>query len=142
METSPNFRLGRSVSLTISSKKSKREEKIHDTPSPRPKVDKKFPKNSVCSRRAIFKEEYLGRTVKDTTKQQPRNSRNTKHSSPEKEKEDMATFIKEMREGLYDIRGDIATNNIKMDNLNTKIETLEKQNKSNEKKTRKDIDLL
>lgn len=52
----------------------------------------------------------------------------------------MAAFMKEMREGFRDIRSDIATNNAKMDNINSNVETLEKLSKSNEKKARKDID--
>lgn len=52
----------------------------------------------------------------------------------------MAAFMKEMCEGFRDIRSDIATNNAKMDNINSNVETLEKLSKSNEKKARKDID--
>merc|ERR1711954_619264 len=47
--------------------------------------------------------------------------------------------MKEMRASFGEIKGDIANTNTKMDTVNTKIDTMEKHNKENEKKIYKEM---
>merc|ERR1711954_417735 len=108
------------------------------TPSPKPKV-REEKKSSVRDRKARFEDLYWNhRSVKELTKGK-RNSKNSHQQSPESEKEDLASILKEMRAGFRDIKGDLAKSNLKMDNVGNKIDALEKYQKDSEKKIYKEM---
>merc|ERR1711954_454987 len=77
-------------------------------------------------------------SVKEITKGK-RNNKNSRQQSPEPEKEDLSSLLKEMRAGFRDIRGDLAKSNIKMDSVGNKIDALEKYQKESEKKIYKEM---
>merc|ERR1711954_541008 len=108
------------------------------TPSPKPKV-REEKKSSVRDRKARFEDLYRNhRSVKELTKGK-RNSKNSRQHSPEPEKDDLSSILKEMRAGFKDIRGDLAKSTLKMDNVGNKIDALERYQKDSEKKIYKEM---
>merc|ERR1711954_217432 len=98
------------------------------TPSPKPKV-KDEKKSTVRDRKARFEDLYRNhRSVKEITKGK-RHNKNARQQSPDSEKDDLSSLLKEMRAGLKEIKGDIAKTNTKMDSVNNKIDTMEKHHK-------------
>merc|ERR1711954_586422 len=77
------------------------------------------------------------RSVKEITK--GKRQGNSRQQSPEPEKDDLASLLKEMRAGFKDIRGDLAKTNTKMDTVHNKIDTMEKHQKESEKKIYKEM---
>merc|ERR1711954_629020 len=76
------------------------------------------------------------RGVKEITK--GKRNKNSRQHSPETEKEDLGSLLKEMRA----IRGDIAKTNTKLDTVHTKIDNMEKHSKDTEKKIYKEMGKL
>merc|ERR1711954_89675 len=108
------------------------------TPSPKPKV-REEKKSSVRDRKARFEDLYRNhRSVKELTKGK-RNGKNHRQHSPEPEKEDLSSILKEMRAGFKDIRGDLAKSTLKMDAVGNKLYALEKYQKDSEKKIYKEM---
>merc|ERR1711954_437219 len=107
-ESKSQFKIGRSVSLTRADPASSQPRGL--TPSPKPKV-REEKKSSVRDRKARFEDLYRNhRSVKEITKGK-RNNKNSRQHSPEPEKEDLSSILKEMRAGFKDIRGDLAKTN-------------------------------
>merc|ERR1712081_15110 len=100
--------------------------------APKPKV-KSPKKTSVRDRKARFEDLYRNRGVKELTKGK-RHHKNSRQPSPEPEKEDLSSLMKEMRASFREIKGDITKTNTKMDTINSNIDTMEKHSKENEKK--------
>merc|ERR1711954_296113 len=106
------------------------------TPSPKPKI-KEEKKASVRDRKARFKDMYRNhRSVKEITKGK-RHNKNSRQQSPEPEKDDLASLLKEMRAGFKELKGDLAKTNYKMDTVNSKIDSMEKHQKESKKKKKK-----
>merc|ERR1711954_258089 len=76
------------------------------------------------------------RGVKEITK--GKRNKNSRQHSPEHEKEDLGSLLKEMRA----IRGDIAKTNTKIDTVHSKIDNMEKHSKETEKKIYKEMGKL
>merc|ERR1711954_437549 len=87
-------------------------------PSPKPKF-KEEKMASVRDGKARFEDLYRNhRGVKEITK--GKRNKNNRQQSPEPEKEDLSSLLKEMQAGFKEIKGDIAKTNIKVDTVNTK----------------------
>merc|ERR1711954_337687 len=111
------------------------------TPSPKPKV-KEERKSTVRDRKARFKDMYRNhRSDKEITKGK-RHNKNSRQQSPEPEKDDLASLLKEMRAGFKEIKGDLAKTNSKMDTVNSKIDSMEKHQKESKKKIYKEMGKL
>merc|ERR1711954_572763 len=103
------------------------------TPSPKPKV-KDEKKSTVRDRKARFEDLYRNhRSVKEITKGK-RHNKNARQQSPESDKEDLSSLLKEMRVSFKEIKSDIAKTKNKVDTVNNKIDTMEKHSKESEKK--------
>merc|ERR1711954_588133 len=132
-EKKTEIKLGRSVSLTRTDPK---EHERRTSPSPRPKF-KEEKKTSVRDRKARFEDLYRNhRGVKEITK--GKRNKNSRQHSPETEKEDLGSLLKEIRA----MRGDIAKTNTKLDTVHTKIDNMEKHSKDTEKKIYKEMGKL
>merc|ERR1711954_457025 len=135
-ESKSQFKIGRSVSLTRTDAASSKPR--GSTPSRKPKVrDEK--KLSFRDRKSRFEDPGRNqRSVKELTKNK-RNGKNHRQQSPDSEKEDLASILKEMRAGFRDLKGNLAKSNLKMDAVGNKIDTLEKYQKDSEKKIYKEM---
>merc|ERR1711954_607059 len=126
------------------------EGRRRETPSPKPKVSPKK-KVNVLERRKAIKRKYRNqmndkerkeRSIKEVTKE--RKEREREKSKKEKkatedssddEGNSIAKMLKLISSDIKEMKGELRTNNEKIDNMNKKITKLELRAKENEDKT-------
>merc|ERR1711954_87349 len=98
-------------------------------------------KVNVRARRAKFEENILGKyqtqcNVKEMSKEKSklRKEKIKKQPSPEVKSDPMTELLKEIRNDLKDIKGELRTNNNKIEEMNQRIGTLDRNEIEAEKK--------
>merc|ERR1711954_213583 len=131
------------MGVSLTRREENKGERRRETPSPKPIMSPKK-KISVMERIKAFKRKYRNqrnekerkeRSEKEVTKEKLKVKREKKaaEESQEDESDSITKMLKLISADINEIKGELQTNNEKMDNMSKKITKLELKSKENEK---------